>query len=266
MREQSPSTPPAPPARHAGSDPADQADPADRADRAEHADPANQADAAEREPDGEERDSLGLRELKKRATREALQLAALELVAERGLDGVTVEDITTTVGVSPRTFFNYFPTKEDALVGADPDILDHFLTALRQRPAGETPLASLRAVLLSDSARIEASRDRWRLRMALTAEHPEIFHAAASASARIDSALAEVLAKRSATDLNTSPLPRLVTGIASAVRRTALHLWARGDFTEPYPDVIARCFDELSVLLPEESPAGKEPDTGPAVD
>src|SRR5690625_79224 len=174
-------------------------------------------DPGDSEAQGGERESLGLRERKKRATREALQLAALQLVAERGLDSVTIEDITSEVGVSPRTFFNYFPTREEALVGTDPDLLDRFLTALRERPAGEAPLASLRAVLLSDSARIEAARETWRLRTALTAQHPEIFHAAASASARIDSALAEVLAERSGTDLNASPLPRLVTGIGAAV-------------------------------------------------
>ena len=68
--------------------------------------------------------ALGLRERKKRARREALIDATHRLVAEHGLDAVTVEAICEEAGVSARTFFNYFETKDDAVLGHTPWPLD----------------------------------------------------------------------------------------------------------------------------------------------
>ena len=70
---------------------------------------------AQRQSD--DKQMAGLRERKRRATRAAIERAAISLVAERGYDNVTVAHISERADVSQGTFFNYFPTKDAAIVG-----------------------------------------------------------------------------------------------------------------------------------------------------
>ncbi|WP_125610636.1 TetR/AcrR family transcriptional regulator [Specibacter cremeus] len=65
----------------------------------------------------------GLRERKREATRSAITATARLFTANRGLNGFTVEQVCEEVGISRRTFFNYFPSKEDAIIGY---LLDDF--------------------------------------------------------------------------------------------------------------------------------------------
>jgi AcrR family transcriptional regulator len=59
-----------------------------------------------------------LRERKKQATREAIQAAALRLALRKGPDNVRVDEIAEAAGVSPRTYNNYFPSRDHAIVAA----------------------------------------------------------------------------------------------------------------------------------------------------
>ncbi len=82
-----------------------------------------------------ERERAGLRERKKRETRIALSWAAVRLVVERGLDDVRVEDIAAEVGVSPRTFNNYFSSKGEAIAARHLDRAREIAEELRAQPA-----------------------------------------------------------------------------------------------------------------------------------
>ncbi len=90
----------------------------------------------------------GLRERKKLATRTALADAALRLCVEHGFDGVTVERVAHEAGVSLRTFFNYFSSKEEAVVAGDAATAEAFVSAFAQRPAAEPVLTALQRALV----------------------------------------------------------------------------------------------------------------------
>ena len=94
----------------------------------------------------------GLRERKKAETRAALKYAALELADRLGPDKVSIEAIALAAGVSPRTFFNYFASKEDAILGGAPSDPSPLADYLRARPDGEAPLDALRAASATASS------------------------------------------------------------------------------------------------------------------
>jgi AcrR family transcriptional regulator len=84
----------------------------------------------------------GLRERKKRETRDAIAAAALALFLERGFDAVTVVDVAVAANVSEKTVFNYFATKEDLVFATAEEKLFERAEAIRLRAAG-TPLSAL---------------------------------------------------------------------------------------------------------------------------
>lgn len=97
---------------------------------------------------------LGLRERKKRQTRQLIFETASRLFAERGFDAVTVAEVARSADVSEVTVFNYFPTKEDLFFGGMEVFEEQLLEAVRGRPSGESALAAFRRLLLNSFARI----------------------------------------------------------------------------------------------------------------
>jgi AcrR family transcriptional regulator len=84
--------------------------------------------------------SNGLRERKKRHTQQALADAALRLFLQKGFEETTVDEIAAAVGVAPRTFFRYFPTKEDVLFLGQELEDAQLVAALGERERGEEML------------------------------------------------------------------------------------------------------------------------------
>jgi AcrR family transcriptional regulator len=91
-------------------------------------------------------DHMGLRERKKLRTRRAIAGAALRLFDERGYEETTISDIAAAADVSPRTFFSYFPSKDDVVFAEMDERLADVRAGLAERPSGETPLATFRRV------------------------------------------------------------------------------------------------------------------------
>ena len=194
--------------------------------------------------------TAGLRERKKQATRLALHEAALRLVAERGLDAVSVDDIAARADVSPRTFFNYFSSKDDAVLGLDPEASARQIELFLARPGGETPLEALRAVSREQAVEMAAETDLWPMRLTVIDTHPALLARLAAAFGQSERALAEAIAQRTSTRVGADAYPTLVAGVAGVVTRTALHRWLATDFTAALPDLVDEAWDLLAAGLP----------------
>ena len=200
-----------------------------------------------------------LRERKKLATRRLLRSAALDLVSERGLTNVTVEDIAEAADVSPRTFFNYFPSKEAALFGGDPDRAATLRERVANKAIGKSALDALRIVLAQDS---EAMADElrslggdpaaWLRRMKVARADPHVRAAQAAQMAMIERAIAEGLAARLGTDQETDPYPGVLAAAAAGVVRASMVFWAGSGGTAPLGQLIDRAFQALADGLPED--------------
>lgn len=96
-----------------------------------------------------------VRERARRALRAEITAQALGLFSERGFDAVTADELAEAVGVSRRTLFRLFATKEDIVVAAFENLGDDALAALRERPDGEAPWTALRHALHAAVATLE---------------------------------------------------------------------------------------------------------------
>ncbi len=90
--------------------------------------------------------SEGLRERKKRASREAIAATARRLFAERGYDTVTVAEVAAAAEVSEKTVFNHFATKEDLAFAGREEGIAQFVAAIAERPPGSSFLDVFRAM------------------------------------------------------------------------------------------------------------------------
>lgn len=205
--------------------------------------------------------ALGRRERKKRETREALHRAALAAILERGLAGVTVEEIADEADVSVRTFFNYFASKEEAVLGVDPGLPAELRAAVLARPDGEEPLASLRAVLVETAQRMSADPEAWGRRLQAVRNHPELLTAHLAAWSAVERSLVEAVALRTGTDAERDLYPGLVVAAAVGANRVAALHWKGSRSRGGQASLSALVGQALDVLARGLRPP---PDSAPA--
>ncbi|MGW7271070.1 TetR family transcriptional regulator [Streptomyces sp. NPDC054864] len=185
----------------------------------------------------------GLRARARRAMRAELASLALELFAERGFDETTVEDIAHAAGLSKRSFFRYFPSKEDVVFGAVESMADEVADEVRRRPDGEEPWDCLHHVLRAWQERIHAS-GRQLAELALIDATPSLRARLHQKRDAMRAQVAEALAERRDAKLDMFGAD-LLTAAATAALDAADREWLRSGGTVDRGALVDRAFATL---------------------
>ncbi|MDK3019256.1 TetR/AcrR family transcriptional regulator [Pseudodonghicola flavimaris] len=184
--------------------------------------------------------TLSLRERRRRETARDIQRAAIGLALDQGLDRVTTEMIARAAGVSPRTFFNFFPNKEAAIIGEAPELPAAAVAAFR---TGTGPLmADLCQLFCSHAELIEQDPEVVLAVAQLAREYLKVHLLFDAAMAELRADLVALVEERVSASPETIGL---LVDIALVGGRRAVDLWAEGQ-CDSLPAAVARVWDGLS--------------------
>ncbi|MER6394917.1 TetR family transcriptional regulator [Kitasatospora sp. NPDC001603] len=194
-------------------------------------------------------------ERKRRLVAAELAEAALLLLAENGFEAVTIDEIAVTAGVSKRTFFRYFASKEDVVVQVLADLGPGMCAELAARPAAEPPSVALRHAVwttlaaCADGPDHAGHGDRALRVVQLIVRTPALLGRFLERQAQWRDELASELAARLGLDPATAMYPPLAAGMALSAFDTVLRRWSDSDGTEDPAALIDHAFAVLAPAL-----------------
>jgi mycofactocin system transcriptional regulator len=157
-------------------------------------------------------------------TRGELELLALELFAERGFEATTVDDLAEAAGIGRRTFFRYFPSKNDVVYGDFDAALDDLRARLAATPTGVPLWEGIRQAVLAFNALPPEAEPQHRTRMSLVLHTPALQAHSTLRYAGWRAVIAEHAAHRLGLDVNDLE-PQLVAHQALACAVVAYEQW-----------------------------------------
>ncbi|GAA0467129.1 TetR family transcriptional regulator [Streptomyces stramineus] len=181
-------------------------------------------------------------ERKRQLVSNELTEAALQLLALKGFDAVTVDEIVTAAGVSKRTFFRYFASKEDVVVQFLADMGADMCAELAARPVEERPSAALLHVVSVPIAACGVHSDRALPVVQLILRTPALRARFLERQAQWRDDLSAGLARRLGLDPGSDLYPQLAAGMALTAFDAVLQRWSDSEGAEDSAELIERAF------------------------
>jgi AcrR family transcriptional regulator len=200
--------------------------------------------------------SDSLRERKRTATRTAITSAARALTSAKGLNGYTVEEVCEVAGISRRTFFNYFPTKEDAIIGhAEDDVpadaIEEFMAGGSGSPAGTispTLFRDLVRLSLRLAEDMTASEEDTRQLIGVVRKEPQLILRIIGVTEQREAQFAKDVARREGVAPDHPVVQMAVVLLSTIARKSSMAYFSDGN-TRPYRDLLLENISSASLLF-----------------
>lgn len=204
----------------------------------------------------------GLRARKRAATQAALERAALDLALAHGYDSVTVDAICEAAMVSPRTFFNYFGTKEAVFLGAPPPMPPDSVIHDFVHASGANVLRDLVEMATSVLVGPEPDRALLRSRRQLIERTPELLAGEITRIAEMEEALMRLVLERfeaqgrdEATTPDLADEAHMVVALWSSVMRFSMQKWFGGSFTGSPRELLDHSIELIGRITGSDGPS-----------
>jgi AcrR family transcriptional regulator len=206
--------------------------------------------------------ALTLRQRQSEQLRGEIERVALRVFAERGYRAVTVDDIAAAAGISTRTFFRYFPAKDEVLVSELRRTIDRIAAEVAARPAEESAVEALHHALLSQVGVVHVDREISGDWYRTVAENPALLAKASAMSLAHRRAVTDLLAVRLGVDAAVDLRPGVITATMFAAADHASRIWLDGNAEGSLLETTEQALALVEGGLRNIAPAARRPSRG----
>jgi AcrR family transcriptional regulator len=157
--------------------------------------------------------------------------AAIVLFDQKGFEQTTVEEVAEAAGVSRRSFFRYYASKDDLLAQGVLAFGAAQVAAIRSCPPEMLPILVVRETV-AGALKLAAEHPRTRQVIAISERSAAAKQAQMSRICEIETQIAQAFAERIPNAQGTDALPRLLAGLTTLIMGVSLKAWYRGEFDD----------------------------------
>ena len=199
----------------------------------------------------------------RRRTKLAAQIerTALSLFVKRGISAVTIDEIADAADISRRTFFRYFASKEDLLLGDRQRYHDSIARVVAKEEPSQSAVRMLRDILVDMSREVEAEADTARLRLELFRKYPDEMSGAFEQQRAWNSTFMAMVAQRMGLHNSRDMRPALIVRVMMSAANVALHSWFTNGAEQPLHELVESALDQTIAGLKELETVESQPKT-----